>query len=214
MITHPLIFALSKGRILKESLPLLAEVGITISEEDLSSRKLIMDTNNPLVQVIILRPTDVPTFVQHGVADIGITGKDVLNEHGGSNIFELLDLGIAKCKLMVAGKNKAVLHKPHLKIATKYIKSTQKYYSKKQNIELIKLYGAMELAPIVGMSDIIVDLVDTGNTLKANGLQPLEFIEDISSRFIVNNASFHTKHSTIATITQSLQPHLLNSLHP
>jgi ATP phosphoribosyltransferase len=196
--------ALSKGRILKESLPLLATAGINIDASELKSRKLILDTNNENIKVIILRPTDVPTFIQHGVADIGITGKDVLGEHGGKNIFELVDLGIAKCKLMVAGKSENDLNKDNLIIATKYTKSAHKYFSGRQNFELIKLYGAMELAPIVGMSDIIVDLVDTGNTLKANGLKPLEFIEDISSRLIVNSASFHTKKDTINQIVNNI----------
>lgn len=206
-----LTIALSKGRILKQTLPLLKNIGITISEEELQSRKLILDTNCENIKVIIIRPTDVPVFVQHGAADIGIAGKDGLLEHGGKNIIEALDLGIAKCKLMTAGKkgDKAIMNKSVLKIATKYVKSAKKYFDKTgKNYEIIKLYGAMELAPIVGMSDIIVDLVDTGNTLKANGLVAFEHICDISSRLIINSASSVVKNKEITQIVNNLKEQL------
>lgn len=197
--------ALAKGRILEQTIPLLKSVGINIAAAELSSRKLIINSNNPDIKIIIIRTTDVPTFVQHGAADIGIAGKDTLLEHGASNILELLDLQIAKCKLMVAGRSKADLQKSTLKIATKYVKSAKNYFNNKQNFEIIKLYGAMELAPIVGISDCIVDLVDTGNTLKANGLFPLEHICDISSRLIVNSASWVNKRHDIKQLLDKLQ---------
>ncbi len=193
-----LTIALSKGRILKQTLPLLKKAGLEIADEELNSRKLILDTNLEDVKVIIIRATDVPVFVEHGAADFGIAGKDVLLEHGANNLFEMLDLGIAKCKLMVAAKPEEDLNKSTLKVATKYVNSAKKYFQNKgQSCEVIKLYGAMELAPVVGLSHCIVDLVDTGNTLKANGLVPLEHIEDISSRLVVNSASFKTKNTQI-----------------
>jgi len=196
--TDMLTIALSKGRILKETLPLLQKAGLEISENELNSRKLILDTNLDDVKVIVIRATDVPVFVQHGAADIGIAGKDVILEHGANGLFELLDLGIAKCQLMVAAKSEKNLERNTLRIATKYVNSAKHYFEKKnQQIEVIKLYGAMELAPVVGLADCIVDLVDTGNTLKANGLKPLEHIEDISSRLVVNSASFKTKNAQV-----------------
>ncbi|MBT3195220.1 MAG: ATP phosphoribosyltransferase, partial [Candidatus Ruthia sp.] len=166
-----LTIALSKGRILEQTLPLLKKAGLEIADEELSSRKLILDTNLIDVKVIVIRATDVPVFVQHGAADMGIAGKDVLLEHGANGLFELLDLGIAKCKLMVAASDEKKLEQNTLKIATKYVNSAKRYFEAKgQQIEIIKLYGAMELAPVVGLAHCIVDLVDTGNTLKANGL--------------------------------------------
>ncbi len=174
-----LTIALSKGRILEQTLPLLKKAGLEIADEELNSRKLILDTNLDDVKVIVIRATDVPVFVQHGAADMGIAGKDVLLEHGANGLFELLDLGIAKCKLMVAAASKEKLEQNTLKIATKYVNSAKRYFeAKDQQIEIIKLYGAMELAPVVGLAHCIVDLVDTGNTLKANGLVPLELVLD------------------------------------
>lgn len=204
-----IIIALSKGRILVDSLPILAKIGITINDEILSSRRLILDTNQADIKVIILRATDVPVFVQHGAADVGITGKDVLLEQGVQGVYELLDLNIAKCRLMIAAKSKADLDKNTLKVATKYTKLARNYFdSKSQQIELIKLYGAMELAPIVGLSDCIVDLVDTGNTLKANGLEAFDHILDISSRLIVNTASYKTKNTQIKTLVDNIKQQL------
>ena len=193
-----LTIALSKGRILEQTLPLLEKAGLSISEKELQSRKLVLDTNLDEIKVIIIRASDVPVFVQHGAADIGIAGKDVLLEHGANGVFELIDLGISKCKLMVASKLDQDLNKGTLKVATKYVESTKAYFhSQGRQVETIKLSGAMELAPIVGLADCIVDLVDTGNTLKANNLIPIELIQNISSRLIVNSASFNTKHSKI-----------------
>ena len=204
-----LTIALSKGRILDQTLPLLDKAGISISKSELESRKLILDTNLSDVKVIVIRASDVPVFVQHGAADIGIAGKDVLLEHGANGIFELLDLGISKCRLMVASKKDQDLNKSTLKVATKYVKSAKKYFYKQgKQVEVIKLYGAMELAPIVGLSDCIVDLVDTGNTLKANNLVPLELIQEISSRLIVNSAAFNTKHKDINQWIQTIEQNL------
>jgi len=204
-----LTIALSKGRILDQTLPLLEKAGLSISKKELKSRKLILDTNLKDIKVIVIRASDVPVFVQHGAADLGIAGKDVLIEHGANGIFELLDLGISKCRLMVASKENQNLSKSTLKVATKYVKSTKGHFFRKgQQVEVIKLSGAMELAPVVGLSDCIVDLVDTGNTLKANNLIPLELICDISSRLIVNSAAFNTKHSQINDWIQSIEKNL------
>jgi ATP phosphoribosyltransferase len=204
-----LTIALSKGRILDQTLPLLDKAGISISKSELESRKLILDTNLNDVKVIVIRASDVPVFVQHGAADFGIAGKDVLLEHGANGIFELLDLGISKCRLMVASKKDQDLNKSTLKVATKYVKSAKEYFYKQgKQVEVIKLYGAMELAPIVGLSDCIVDLVDTGNTLEANNLVPLELIQEISSRLIVNSAAFNTKHKEINQWIQKIEQNL------
>ena len=193
-----LTIALSKGRILDQTIPLLKKAGISIAKSELESRKLILDTNFNEIKVIILRASDVPVFVQHGAADFGIAGKDVLIEHGADGVFELLDLGISQCKMMVASQKDKDLNKSTLKVATKYVKSAKEYFYKQgKQVEVIKLYGAMELAPIVGLADCIVDLVDTGNTLKANNLVPLDLIYEVSSRLIVNSAAFNTKHSEI-----------------
>ncbi|MDB4037467.1 ATP phosphoribosyltransferase [Candidatus Thioglobus sp.] len=204
-----LTIALSKGRILDQTLPLLEKAGLSVSKKELESRKLILDTNLQDIKVIVIRASDVPVFVQHGAADLGIAGKDVLIEHGANGIFELLDLGISKCRLMVASKESQNLSKSTLKVATKYVKSAKEhFFNKGQQVEIIKLSGAMELAPIVGLSDCIVDLVDSGNTLKANNLIPLELICDISSRLIVNSAAFNTKHSQINDWIKSIERNL------
>ena len=204
-----LTIALSKGRILEQTLPLLKKAGLTISSKELNSRKLVLDTNLLEVKVIILRASDVPVFVQHGAADIGIAGKDVLLEHGADSLFELIDLGIAKCQLMVAAKADQNLINGTLKIATKYVNTTKRYFhSQGRQVEVIKLSGAMELAPTVGLAHCIVDLVDTGNTLKANNLVPLELIENISSRLIVNSASFNTKHREITDWVERVKDNL------
>ena len=204
-----LTIALSKGRILDQTLPLLEKAGISIPKSELESRKLILDTNLSDVKVIVIRASDVPVFVQHGAADFGIAGKDVLLEHGANGIFELLDLGISRCRLMVASKKDQDLNKSTLKVATKYVKSAKEYfYRQGKQVEVIKLYGAMELAPIVGLSDCIVDLVDTGNTLKANNLVPIELIQEISSRLIVNSAAFNTKHKDIKQWIQKIEQNL------
>ena len=202
----PETIALSKGRIFKETLPLLKAAGIEPLDDPESSRKLILDTNRDEVKLVIIRATDVPTYVQFGAADLGVAGKDVLMEHGGEGIYEPVDLKIAKCKLMVAGRKGQQLDGVRLRIATKYVNSTRRYYAEQgKQVEVIKLYGSMELAPIVGLADYIVDVVDTGNTLKANGLEPLEHIADISSRLIVNKASMKMKHARIQQFIDNVQ---------
>ncbi|MDH4273863.1 MAG: ATP phosphoribosyltransferase [Gammaproteobacteria bacterium] len=193
-----LTIALSKGRIFKDTVPLLAHAGIVPAENPETSRKLILDTNLPHVKLIIVRASDVPTYVEYGAADIGVAGKDVLMEHGGEGVYEPLDLHIARCRLMVAGKPDALASNRRLRIATKYVNSTRRYYANKgEQVEIVKLYGSMELAPLVGLADAIVDLVDTGNTLRANGLMPLEHIADISSRLIINKAALKIKSASV-----------------
>ncbi len=197
-MTKTLTIALSKGRIFKETLPLLAGAGIEPVDDPETSRKLILDTNRVDVKLVIIRAADVPTYVQYGAADLGVTGKDVLMEHGGEGLYEPLDLGIARCRMMVAGRAQAVSISGRLRIATKYLNVTREFFARQgQQVELIKLYGSMELAPLVGLADRIVDLVDTGDTLKANGLVALEHIADISSRLVVNKASMKMKHARV-----------------
>ena len=191
----PITIALSKGRIFEQSLPLLAHAGIVPADDPETSRKLILDTNHPQVKLVIIRATDVPTYVEYGAADLGIAGKDVLLEHGGEGLYEPLDLKIARCRMMTAGYPDAARKSGRLRIATKYVKSAQRFFAAKgEQVEIIKLYGSMELAPIVGLADLIVDLVESGNTLKANGLVPLELITHISSRLVVNKASWKMNH--------------------
>lgn len=201
-----LTLALSKGRILEEALPLLAAVGINPSDDPETSRKLILATNRDDIKLVIIRATDVPIYVQYGAADLGVAGKDVLMEHGGDGLYEPVDLKIARCRLMVAGRSDAsVSQLARLRIATKYVNVTRRYFAKQgRQVEVIKLYGSMELAPLVGLADYIVDLVDTGNTLKANGLVPLEHIADISSRLIVNKAAMKMKHARIKHLIDRL----------
>ncbi len=197
-MSDTLTIALSKGRIFKETLPLLAHAGIEPVDDPDKSRKLILDTNHEDVKLVLIRASDVPTYVQYGAADIGVAGKDVLLEHGGEGLYEPLDLDIAKCRLMVAGPAGVAEPEGRMKIATKFVNSTRRYYAGQgKQVEIIKLYGSMELAPLVGLADRIVDLVDTGNTLKANGLEPLEHIADISSRLVINRASMKMKHARV-----------------
>jgi len=193
-----LTLALSKGRIFKETLPLLKAAGIEPIDDPETSRKLILDTNQPDVRLIIVRASDVPSYVEYGGADIGVAGKDVLLEHPEADLYEPVDLRIACCKLMTAGKVNEPVIKGRLKVATKFVESTRRFYAQQgQQVDIIKLYGSMELAPLVGLADRIVDVVDTGNTLRANGLIPMEHIADISSRLVVNKASMKMKHSRI-----------------
>ncbi len=202
----PLTIALSKGRIFKDTLPLLAAAGIEPRDDPDSSRKLILDTNRPHVKLVLIRATDVPTYVQWGAADLGVAGKDVLLEHGGEGLYEPLDLGIARCRMMVAGKPNARLDVRRLKVATKYVAAARDHFAAKgQQVEIIKLYGSMELAPLVGLADLIVDLVESGNTLKANGLVPLEHMCDISSRLIVNKAAWKMKHRAVTGLLDALR---------
>jgi ATP phosphoribosyltransferase len=205
-----LTIALSKGRIFKETLPLLAHAGIEPLDDPETSRKLILDTNQHDVKLVIIRASDVPTYVQYGAAEVGVAGKDVLMEHGGEGLYEPVDLEIAKCRLMVAGIPDADPGERRMRIATKYVNSTKRYFAAQgKQVEIIKLYGSMELAPIVGLADRIVDVVDTGNTLKANGLVPMDHIADISSRLVVNKAAMKMKHERlkafIAKIKEAVQ---------
>ncbi|MCL4113619.1 UNVERIFIED_CONTAM: hypothetical protein GTU68_001052 [Idotea baltica] len=187
-------------------MPLLEAAGIKTLDDPETSRKLILDTNHDDVKLVIIRATDVPVYVQYGAADLGVTGKDVLMEHGGDGLYEMLDLNIARCKLMTAGFANRELPEGKLKVATKFVNCTRNYFAEQgRQIEIIKLYGSMELAPIVGLADIIVDVVDTGNTLKANGLVPLEHMADISSRIVVNSASMKTKHKKLQTLLDQLK---------
>ncbi|MGB3624099.1 ATP phosphoribosyltransferase [Ketobacter sp. MCCC 1A13808] len=204
-MTANIRIALSKGRILDETLPLLKKAGIELLEEPSKSRKLIFPTSHPNVEIIIIRATDVPTFVEHGAADVGVAGKDVLMEHGARGVYEPLDLDISRCKLMVAAKSQAEPVQGRLRVATKFVNLTKRYYAEKgEQVDIIKLYGSMELAPLVGLADRIVDIVDTGNTLRANGLEPTELIATISSRMIVNKASMKMKHSLIQNLIDQL----------
>lgn len=198
--------ALSKGRIYKETLPLLAAADIVPAEDPETSRKLIIDTNHEDIKLLIIRATDVPTYVQFGAADLGVAGKDVLMEHGGEGLYEPVDLKIAACKLMTAGLvGDAPAVNGRLRIATKFVNVAKQYFeSRGEQVEVIKLYGSMELGPIVGLADLIVDVVDTGNTLKANGLEPRDHIADISSRLVVNKASMKMKHAQIASIIDKI----------
>ena len=190
--------AVSKGRILDESLPLLARAGLEPLEDPGTTRKLVFDTNHDAVRLIIIRAADVPTYVLNGGADLGIAGKDVLMECDNDNLYEPLDLKIACCRLMLAGSKSIPLTPGRLRVATKYVSTTRNYFAEKgQQVEIIKLYGSMELAPVLGLSDLIVDLVNTGNTLKENGLEPLDNIADISSRLIANKASMKMKQELI-----------------
>lgn len=200
-----LVIALSKGRILKETLPFMAEAGIEPLEDISSSRKLIFDTTLDHVKLIIIRATDVPTYVQYGGADMGITGKDVLMEHGAEGLYEPLDLGIAKCRLMTAAPKGSQSPSGRLKVATKFVNLAKAHYAQRGiQTDIIKLYGAMELAPILNLADEIVDIVDTGNTLRANGLEPREHIHHISSRLVVNRSSMKMKHLQIQPIIEKL----------
>jgi ATP phosphoribosyltransferase len=193
--------ALTKGRVLKETLPLLELAGIVPAEDIFSSRKLVFSTNEKNVRLLLLRGSDVPTYVQYGAADIGVTGKDLLLEHQGGGYYEPLDLGIARCRLMTAVPVGVSSSQGRLRVATKYVNIARQFYAQKgTQADLIKLYGAMELAPILDLADEIVDIVDTGNTLKANGLQSRHKIADISARLIVNKATMKTKYSDVQAI--------------
>jgi ATP phosphoribosyltransferase len=198
--------ALSKGRIFEQTIPLLEAVGISCNEDPETSRKLILDTNQKDIKLIIVRATDVPTYVEYGAADIGITGKDILDEYMGEGLYQPIDLNIGRCKMMVAAKQDfdyvgAIQKGVRLKVATKYVKVAKEHFAKKgMHIDLIKLYGSMELAPLVGLADVIVDLVSTGKTLKANNLVAVEDISDISSRLIINQASLKLKRELLQPI--------------
>ena len=198
--------ALSKGRIFDETLPLLKAAGIEVLEDPETSRKLILPTNQTGVRVVLVRATDVPTYVEYGGADLGVTGKDTLIEHGGHGLYQPLDLQIAKCRMSVAVRADfdyatAVKSGSRLKVATKYTSIAREFFAQKGvHVDLIKLYGSMELAPLTGLADAIVDLVSTGSTLKANHLIEVERIMDISSRLVVNQAALKLKQEPIRAI--------------
>lgn len=212
-----LVIALAKGRILKQTLPLFAAVGIEPLEDLSTSRKLMIDTTRDNIKFLIVRTTDAPTYVQYGAADLGVSGKDTLIEHGYTGIFEMLDLRIAQCRLMTAVLTDVdALPQKRLTVATKYVRSAQKYFADKGiHADIIKLYGSMELAPMVGLADCIVDLVDTGNTLKANGLKPLDEVLSISTRLIANRVSLKSKSAVIkpllADLEQAVSAHQKNA---
>ncbi|MEW6354436.1 MAG: ATP phosphoribosyltransferase [Pseudomonadota bacterium] len=206
MANDSLTIALSKGRIFDEALPLLAHAGITPKDDPQRSRKLILDTNHDDIKLVIIRAADVPTYVEYGAADIGVAGKDVLLEYDSDGLYEPLDLGIARCRLMVAGRRGAGSAGTRLRVATKYVATTRRYFAAQGvQVEVIKLYGSMELAPLVGLADRIVDLVDTGKTLKANGLEPLEHIADVSSRLIINKAAMKMKHQKVKSFIELME---------
>ncbi len=199
--------ALSKGRIFDDTLPLLAAAGIRPSESPETSRKLILPSQSGDVEFLIVRASDVATYVQHGGADLGVVGKDVLLEHGGEGLIEPLDLGIASCKLMVCGPPELDLSQKHrLRVATKYTHCAREHFAATgRQVEIIKLYGSMELAPLTGLADVIVDVVDTGNTLRANGLEALEHVANSSARLVVNRVSMKISHASIAPIIERLR---------
>jgi ATP phosphoribosyltransferase len=206
-----LILALSKGRIFEDTLPLLEAAGITVLENPESSRKLILPTNDPGVRVLIVRASDVPTYVQHGAADFGVAGKDVLLEHGGEGLYQPIDLNIAVCRMTVAVNagfdyETAVRQGARLRVATKFVHTAREHFANKGvHVDLIKLYGSMELAPLVGLSDAIVDVVSTGGTLRANNLVEVEKIMDISSRLVVNQAALKLKRERLQPILDAFE---------
>ena len=211
---HMLTLALSKGRIFEETLPLLEAAGIRVSENPEQSRKLIIATSDPNLRLIIVRASDVPTYVEYGAADLGIAGKDVLIEHAAQHpggLYQPIDLNIAKCRLAVAVRNgfdygAAVRQGARLRVATKYTQAAREHFAAKGvYVDLIKLYGSMELAPLVGLADAIVDLVSTGNTLKANDLVAVEDIMPISSRLVVNRAALKTRHAQLQPLLDTFE---------
>lgn len=211
-MSEGLTIALSKGRIFSETLPILRAADIVPTEDPEKSRKLVITSNQADVRFLIVRASDVPTYVQYGGADIGVVGKDVLMEHGGEGLYEPLDLEIARCRLMVCGvPGTQIDTNRRLRIATKFVRCARDHFADRaQQVEIIKLYGSMELAPVAGLADLIVDVVDTGATLRANGLEPLEPIADISSRLIVNRASMKTKQARLSLLIDQMRTAVLN----
>ncbi|EAT11081.1 ATP phosphoribosyltransferase [Bermanella marisrubri] len=209
MSQQPLTIALSKGRILDDTLPLFEEAGIVPAEDIKKSRKLIFDTNHDHIKLVVIRATDVPTYVEYGAADMGVAGKDVLMEASASgqtnSLYEPLDLNIATCRLMTAALKGAKQPEGRIKVASKFVSLTKRYFAEQgRQADIIKLYGGMELAPIMGLADLIVDIVDTGNTLKANGLEERDLIAPISSRLVVGKAAMKMKHQQIQPIIEKL----------
>ena len=206
MNREQITLALTSGRLLEPALSLLSQLGIEPEESPASSRKLVFNTNRKQFQLMILRGVDVLTYVEQGVADIGICGKDVLLEYGGDGYYEPLDLGIGQCRLMVAGPAGPALTPSRMRIATKFVNTTKKYYAGQGiQVDVIRLYGGMELAPLTGLAHRIVDIVDTGNTLKANGLVAMDCIAEISSRLIVNKVSMKMKFDEINAFVESMR---------
>ncbi len=205
-----LTIALNRGRILEQCLPLLEAAGIRPAEDIVASRKLVFETIEGGHRLVIMRGADVPTYVAYGAADVGVTGKDTLLEYrGGAGFYERLDLGIGRCTIMSAAPIGAELNQNPLRVATKFVNTAEEYYqSKGRRVSIIRLSGAMELAPLMNLADCIVDIVDTGNTLKANGLEPLETIAEISARFIVNHASMKTKFDEVQQLIETLRHNL------
>ncbi|MEP1470712.1 MAG: ATP phosphoribosyltransferase [Halieaceae bacterium] len=204
-MSKPLTIALTKGRILKETLPLLAAAGIEPLEDISSSRKLVFETSREGLQLVVIRGTDVPTYVRHGAADLGVVGKDILLEHGAEGLYEPLDLNIARCRLMTAGPVGWQSNGSRIRVATKFVNITRKYFARQGvHADLIKLYGAMELAPMMDLADLIVDIVDTGNTLRANGMEPLAEIASISSRLVVNKAAMRSSFAPLQRLVDDL----------
>lgn len=200
-----LTIAISKGRIYRETLPLLAAVGVSPEDDPERSRKLVLGTNRDDTRLVILRAQDVPTYVEHGAADLGVAGKDVLLEHGGEGLYEPLDLGIARCRMVVAVPRSRAELPRRPRVATKYVATARRFFADRGvQVEIIKLYGSMELAPLVGLADCIVDLVDTGNTLAANGLVAVEDICAISSRLVANRASMKMKHTEMQAFIERM----------
>lgn len=192
-------------------MPLLAAAGIQPTVDPDKSRKLILPTSREDVRLLVIRAADVPTYVEYGAADLGIAGKDVLVEYGAEGLYEPLDLGIAKCRLMTAARIGAVQESKRMRVATKYVKTTQRHFANKGlQVEVIKLYGSMELAPLVGLADCIVDLVDTGSTLKANGMEPRELIMEVSSRLVVNKGAMKMKHQAVSEFIRQLSLNVSN----
>lgn len=205
MSEEKLVIALTKGRILDEVLPLLEQAGVIPAEDFNNSRKLIFDSNLPDVQLMVIRGSDVPTYVELGSADIGITGKDILMENGSDGYYEPLDLKLATCRLMTAAPVNQTTTPKRLRVASKFVNIAKNYFSEQgRQVDIIKLNGALELAPIMGLADCIVDIVDTGNTLRANGLEPREFIADVSTRVIVNKAAMKIKHDRVQSLIERL----------
>jgi len=199
MSNQPIVMALTKGRILDEVMPLLEHAGIRLLEDYSKSRKLIFDTNVSGLRIMIVRGSDVPTYVEFGSADLGVVGKDLLMEHGEGAFYEPLDLGIARCRLMTAAPVGAKPPRGRVRVASKFVNIARRYFAEQGlQTDIIKLNGALELAPSMGLADWIVDIVDSGNTLRANGLEPLELIADISSRIIVNKAAMKIKHAELS----------------
>ncbi|MGH8582830.1 MAG: ATP phosphoribosyltransferase [Gammaproteobacteria bacterium] len=201
----PITLAVSKGRILSELLPLLARIGIEPREDPLRSRSLIIPALGRPITLVVLRAADVPTFVEYGAAELGVAGKDVLLEYQGEGLYEPLDLGIARCRMVLAAPLGYTPHGGRLRVATKYTRSTRRFFAERgQQVEVIHLYGSMELAPLVGLAECIVDLMDTGNTLKANGLAPIETIREISSCLIVNKAAMKMRNPEVKALIAEL----------